>query len=93
MSRIYVIHENDAWVEPLRAAFKESELPFDEWFIVLAGSYVLVANGEEVHVNAGQEYVISRGTKISGRVTAGTRTIHAFGGRRAERIAQPLESS
>ena len=33
MSRIYVIHENDAWVEPLRAAFKESELPFDEWFI------------------------------------------------------------
>ena len=33
MSRIYVIHENDAWVEPLRAAFNESELPFDEWFI------------------------------------------------------------
>ena len=33
MSRIYVIHENDAWVEPLRAAFDESELPFDEWFI------------------------------------------------------------
>ena len=33
MSRIYVIHENDAWVEPLRAAFAESELPFAEWFI------------------------------------------------------------
>jgi len=33
MSRIYVIHENDAWVEPLRAAFDESGLPFTEWFI------------------------------------------------------------
>jgi hypothetical protein len=33
MSRIYVIHENDAWVEPLRAAFAESSLPFTEWFI------------------------------------------------------------
>src|SRR5689334_11349324 len=33
MSRIYVIHENDAWVEPLRTAFAESKLPFAEWFI------------------------------------------------------------
>src|SRR5690349_22038281 len=33
MSRIYVIHENDAWVEPLRAAFAELDLPYAEWFI------------------------------------------------------------
>jgi hypothetical protein len=33
MSRIYVIHENDAWVEPLRAAFDELGLPFTEWFV------------------------------------------------------------
>ncbi|MGZ5092199.1 MAG: ATP-grasp domain-containing protein [Burkholderiales bacterium] len=32
MAKIYVIHENDAWVEPLRAAFKELRLPFEEWF-------------------------------------------------------------
>jgi len=32
MSRIYVIHENDAWVEPLRAAFDELRLPYTEWF-------------------------------------------------------------
>jgi hypothetical protein len=31
--RIYVIHENDAWVEPLRAAFAEQSLPYSEWFI------------------------------------------------------------
>src|SRR5205807_1541922 len=33
MSKIYVIHENDAWVEPLRMAFKELDLPFEEWFL------------------------------------------------------------
>ena len=33
MSRIYVIHENDAWVEPLRAAFAELDLPYEEWFL------------------------------------------------------------
>ena len=33
MNRIYVIHENDAWVEPLRAAFHEQDLPFEEWFL------------------------------------------------------------
>ena len=31
--RIYVIHENDAWVEPLRSAFAELALPYAEWFI------------------------------------------------------------
>ena len=33
MSKIYVIHENDAWLEPLRAAFTEQSLPFEEWFL------------------------------------------------------------
>jgi hypothetical protein len=33
MSRIYVIHENEAWVEPLRAAFDELKLPCEEWFL------------------------------------------------------------
>ncbi|HEY5365925.1 MAG TPA: alpha-L-glutamate ligase [Casimicrobiaceae bacterium] len=33
MSRVHVIHENDAWVEPLRTAFDEIDVPFSEWFI------------------------------------------------------------
>ena len=33
MAQIYVIHENNAWVEPLRAAFDELSLPFQEWFL------------------------------------------------------------
>src|SRR5947208_5983121 len=31
--QIYVIHENDVWVEPLRVAFAEQSLPFSEWFL------------------------------------------------------------
>ena len=29
MNRITVLHENSAWVEPLRAAFAELGLPYD----------------------------------------------------------------
>ena len=31
--KIHVIHENDAWVVPLRAAFEALALPYEEWFI------------------------------------------------------------
>ena len=33
MAKIYVIHENESWVEPLRAAFAEFRLPYEEWFL------------------------------------------------------------
>lgn len=33
MSKIYVIHENDAWIEPLREAFDTQGLPFETWFM------------------------------------------------------------
>ena len=33
MSRIYVLHENSPWVEPLRVAFGELGLPYEEWFL------------------------------------------------------------
>ena len=33
MSRIFVLHENNAWVEPLRAAFAELDLSYEEWFL------------------------------------------------------------
>jgi len=31
--RIYVIHENDAWVAPLRRQFEARALPYAEWFL------------------------------------------------------------
>ena len=33
MDRIYVLHENDTWVEPLRSAFQRLGLPYREWFL------------------------------------------------------------
>lgn len=33
MSRIFVLHENFAWVEPLFAAFKQFHLPYEDWFL------------------------------------------------------------
>ncbi len=33
MSKIFVLHENSAWVEPLAAAFSDVDLDFEEWFL------------------------------------------------------------
>ena len=33
MPNIYVIHENEDWMKPLRAAFEGERLPFEEWFL------------------------------------------------------------
>jgi hypothetical protein len=40
MKKIFVIHENDAWVEPLRAAFDQLELPYEEWFPLQTGRWL-----------------------------------------------------
>jgi len=59
---------------------------FDEYMVVVQGCYTLIMNGERIPVRAGEEIVIPRGTSHGGEVVAGTRTIHAFGGKRAERV-------
>ena len=61
---------------------------FDEYFIVVQGQYTLVFGDKRVAVKAGEEYYIPRGTPHAGEFKAGTRTIHAFGGKRAEREEQ-----
>jgi quercetin dioxygenase-like cupin family protein len=58
---------------------------FDEYMLVVQGRYTLIIGGRHIPINAGEEYFIPRGVSHGGEVIAGTRTIHAFGGRRAER--------
>jgi quercetin dioxygenase-like cupin family protein len=58
---------------------------FDEYFVVLQGRYTLIIDGERIDVLPGREYHIPKGVPHAGEFIAGTRTIHAFGGRRAER--------
>lgn len=60
---------------------------FDEYMIVVQGCYTLIIDGRHIPLNAGAEYLIPKGVLHSGEVLAGTRTIHAFGGHRASRIA------
>lgn len=59
---------------------------FDEYMIVVEGCYTLVIDGRKSELRAGEEFCIPRGVSHAGEVVAGTRTIHAFGGRRAERV-------
>jgi len=33
MAKAYVIHENDTWVEPLKAAFEQLEIPYELWHL------------------------------------------------------------
>jgi mannose-6-phosphate isomerase-like protein (cupin superfamily) len=59
---------------------------YDEYMLVVQGCYTLIIRGERIPVKAGEEYLIPRGVEHSGEVLAGTRTIHAFGGHRADRV-------
>jgi mannose-6-phosphate isomerase-like protein (cupin superfamily) len=59
---------------------------YDEYMVVVEGCYTLIISGERIPVKAGEEYFIPRRVPHSGEVMAGTRTIHAFGGHRADRV-------
>ncbi len=63
---------------------------YDEYFVVVQGLHTLIIGGKRIPVRAGEEYLIPRGTPHSGETIAGTRTIHAFGGRRAKRASEFL---
>jgi quercetin dioxygenase-like cupin family protein len=61
---------------------------YDEYLIVVQGRYTLIIGGKRIPLEAGREYVIPKGVPHGGEGIAGTRTIHAFGGRRAPRIGE-----
>ena len=58
---------------------------YDEYMVVVQGQYTLIIDERRIRLSTGDEYLIERGTPHSGEVVAGTRTIHAFGGHRADR--------
>ena len=59
---------------------------YDEYMLVVQGCYTLIMDGHRIPLGAGVEYLIPRGILHSGEVVAGTRTIHCFGGYRADRV-------
>jgi len=60
---------------------------YDEYMLVVQGCYTLTIEQKRIPLKAGEEYVIPRGVSHGGEVVAGTRTIHAFGGHRADRVS------
>jgi mannose-6-phosphate isomerase-like protein (cupin superfamily) len=63
---------------------------FDEYFVVVQGRMTMLIGGERIGVEAGQEYLIEAGTPHATEHEAGTRTIHCFGGHRANRTAEAI---
>lgn len=59
---------------------------FDEYMVCVYGQYTVIMNDKEFILNPGDELLIPKGTEQWGKCIAGTRTIHAFGGKRIKRI-------
>ena len=73
------------WTCSQDASSSEHVHDYDEYMIVVQGCFTLIINGERISVRPGEEYFIPQGVQHSGYVKAGTRTIHVFGGHRADR--------
>lgn len=69
MSRIYVIHENDAWVAPLRVAFAGLGLPYTEWFIAQGTLDLAQAPPEGVFYNRMSASSHTRGHRYAPELT------------------------
>jgi ribosomal protein S18 acetylase RimI-like enzyme/quercetin dioxygenase-like cupin family protein len=74
---------------------------FDEYMVCVQGQYTVYMNNREFVLHSGDELLIPAGTEQSGKCIKGTRTIHAFGGKRivlkheslSDRITRPPESA
>jgi quercetin dioxygenase-like cupin family protein len=70
------------WTAYADRVSKPHRHPFDEYVLCVQGQYIALVDDKEIVLNPGDELLIPRGTLQAGRCTAGTRTIHAFGGKR-----------
>jgi len=57
---------------------------FDEYIVCVCGEYIAILDGKEKILKSGDELFIPKGTEQGGKIKAGTRTIHAFGGKRVK---------
>jgi mannose-6-phosphate isomerase-like protein (cupin superfamily) len=73
------------WTSRFGGESAEHVHDYDEYFTVVQGQYTVVMEGRQTAVNAGEEYFIPKGIPHGGKCIPGTRTINAFGGKRAIR--------
>ena len=91
MSRIYVIHENDAWVEPLRDAFTELGLPFEEWFLDTGRVDLTAAPPDGVFYNRMSASSHTRGHRYAPEYTAAVLAWLESHGRRVLNTGRALQ--
>ncbi len=90
MSRITVLHENSAWVEPLRDAFAELGLPYDEWFLDQGTIAFDRAPPEGVFYNRMSASSHTRGHRYAPELTKGVLTWLEAHGRRVVNTSRAL---
>ncbi len=73
------------WICEIDGVSKEHIHDYDEYFTVVQGKYTVIVNNQRIDVCKGDEYFIPQNVPHAGEFVAGTRTIHCFGGKRAER--------
>ena len=64
---------------------KEHAHDFDDYVLVVEGRCTVNVGGRRTELLPGDEFFVPKGTLQSMEVAAGTRTVHVFGGRRAQR--------
>jgi mannose-6-phosphate isomerase-like protein (cupin superfamily) len=74
------------WTNPIGGVSAEHTHAYDEYFVVVEGQYTIIVGKKQIPIKVGEEFFIPKGTPHSGTSLPGTRTIHAFGGKRAQRI-------
>lgn len=74
------------WTHLADRVSKEHMHDYDEYMVCLCGEYIVSIDGKDIVLHAGDELFIPKGTLQGGRCKAGTRTIHAFGGRRIKDV-------
>lgn len=79
------------WICEKDGVSNEHVHAYDEYFTVVQGRYTIIINGHSIDVHKGDEYFIPKNVPHAGKFTAGTRTIHCFGGKRAERAKPDTE--
>jgi len=73
------------WTAKADRTSSEHAHDFDEYVLVVEGRATVLVGAESRVLDAGDETTIPKGTRQRMSVTAGTRTVHVFGGQRARR--------
>jgi quercetin dioxygenase-like cupin family protein len=76
------------WTGREAGVAEEHSHPYDEYILTVQGEYILHMDGKKISLKPGQECLVPKDAKHFGERIANTRTVHAFGGKRAVRESE-----